>query len=602
MALWVAVAAIKLVIAARLSLFVDEAFYWQESRHPAMAYSDLPGLTAWLIGLGTTLGGPHLLALRAPFLLTGMALPWLVVAMGRRWCGGTHGWNAGSLTLLMPLAGTAGILALPDVPMVFASALCLLAGTLLLERVRWNAVLLLALGLAIGGLSHYRFAWVIVVGGVALACVPEGRRLFRDARLWLGLAVGAAAWLPLLLWNIEHGEAGLRFQLMDRHPWSFHLDGLWFPLIQAALTTPLLFVALMTAGVVRWRDRRAPPQQRYLALSGLLSTLGIFALGFFTDIDRVSFHWPLSGYLALLVLVPVALDQCKPVWRGVVWCVAALGMIGASGYYLLQAMPSVRLEILPDKLYLRNFAGWNTLAEATKKRLDAMPPGSRVLADDFKIGAELGFAMNDADIAVLDHPLNHKHGRAPQLRLWGLQHAGASAHPQLLVLSVADIPYRDLLRRYHDVCAMVGPLGPPRTVSIDHGAQRFLLIEVPAGERAGKGDCVTPAMAWIDEPVGGADVSRRFRVSGWAFKDGAGLERVQILLDGEAIAEAEYGSDNAAGEYWNISTDPHHPRIGFRADVRLPDDVSGRHWLGLRLYGTDGSVEDWSEQSFDVSD
>ena len=43
--LWVIVAVAKLVVAWRLPLFVDEAFYWQEGRHLAAAYSDLPGLT-----------------------------------------------------------------------------------------------------------------------------------------------------------------------------------------------------------------------------------------------------------------------------------------------------------------------------------------------------------------------------------------------------------------------------------------------------------------------------------------------------------------------------------------------------------------------------
>ena len=38
-------------------------------------------------------------------------------------------------------------------------------------------------------------------------------------------------------------------------------------------------------------------------LLGGVSTLGIFVLGFFTDEERVSFHWPLPGYLALLVAV-----------------------------------------------------------------------------------------------------------------------------------------------------------------------------------------------------------------------------------------------------------------------------------------------------------
>ena len=42
---------------------------------------------------------------------------------------------------------------------------------------------------------------------------------------------------------------------------------------------------------------------RYFALLGTGVVAGFFALGFFADTERVSFHWPLPGYLALLPLV-----------------------------------------------------------------------------------------------------------------------------------------------------------------------------------------------------------------------------------------------------------------------------------------------------------
>ena len=54
--LWLALLVLKLALAARLPLFVDEAFYWQEGRHLAWAYSDLPGLAAWLARIGDALG------------------------------------------------------------------------------------------------------------------------------------------------------------------------------------------------------------------------------------------------------------------------------------------------------------------------------------------------------------------------------------------------------------------------------------------------------------------------------------------------------------------------------------------------------------------
>ena len=49
-------------------------------------------------------------------------------------------------------------------------------------------------------------------------------------------------------------------------------------------------------------------------------------------------------------------------------------------------------------------------------------------------------------------------------------------------------------------------------------------------------------------------------------------------------------------------TDPGHPDVGFSATVDLATARPGRHWLGLRLHGRDGSVEDWSEQPVEVVD
>ena len=41
LAVWAIVTVVKIAIAARLPLFVDEAFYWQEGRHLAAAMTGL---------------------------------------------------------------------------------------------------------------------------------------------------------------------------------------------------------------------------------------------------------------------------------------------------------------------------------------------------------------------------------------------------------------------------------------------------------------------------------------------------------------------------------------------------------------------------------
>lgn len=601
--LWVSVLLVKVVVAARLPLFVDEAFYWQEGQHPAAAYSDLPGLTAWLTRIGVALGGDNALALRLPFLLIAACVPLLTVRIASREFGAKAGWESGLFALLLPLAGTLGLMALPDAAMALATLLCVDAGARLLRQVTAQAALELAVGLALGALCHYRFIAVIGVGFIALLMLADGRRALRDVRVMVAIAFGASAWVPLVAWNLDNADAGLRFQLVDRHPWSFHADGLLFLLVQPLLVTPLLFAALSVAA---WRSLWcASTVSRYFALSGTGIVAGFFVLGFFADIERVSFHWPLPGYLALLPLLPAVLASWARGWRVATLALAALGLVANLGYYVAVSSAQWRDGNAAKKWYPSNFAGWQPLADAVQARLATMPPGTRLVADNFKIGAELGFALGNPRIEVLDHPINQKHGRAPQLRLWGLHAPGRAAwgeEPVLLVVGATEVKYRDLLARYHELCAMVGPLPPAQVLNVDHGRQRFLLFALE-GPRV-PGACTTPAMAWIDAPVIDARVGERFDVRGWAFKDGAGLAGIDVTLDGRVVAQAHYGTPFPGLQtVWPMSNDPQHPKVGFEApvDLRGQSIAPGPHWLGLRLHGHDGSVETWSEHPIVVT-
>ena len=161
--LWLALVPAKLLVAARLPLFVDEAFYWQEGHHLAWAYSDLPGLTAWTIRLGGELFGDGVLAVRSLFLLVSFALPWLVVSLARREGDAGAAWLAGCGALVLPLFAMLGVMALPDVLLAAATLLALDALTRMLRGASHANAAQLAVALAIGALSHYRFAAVIGV-------------------------------------------------------------------------------------------------------------------------------------------------------------------------------------------------------------------------------------------------------------------------------------------------------------------------------------------------------------------------------------------------------------------------------------------------------
>lgn len=593
---WAVLLLAKLWLAASLPPFGDEAFYALESRQLAWAYSDLPGLTAWLIRLGTELGGQHVLAMRLPFVVIGAAVPWLVVRIARRWAGPEAGWQAGMLSLLMPLSGLSGVLALPDAPMLLAALLCLDAFAAMLQRFGAASAVQLSLGLALGAFSHYRFVLVVLAGAAGLLCSPHGRALLRQPGLWLALLAGAAAWLPLVAWNLGNSGAGVAFQFVDRHPWRLHADGAWWPLVQALIVTPALFVLLLATLRQAWLRRDSSQGAHWPMLLGLgsVSVLGFFAMAFVSDSERVSFHWPLAGWLALACAAPAVL-AAWPRWaRAAVYGVAAAGLVLVLGYLATVAQPLGRQWLAAGPAYADNFSGWDVAAKAVRRELSAMPEGTRLVADNFMLGAQLSFALDRGDVQVLAHPLNEKHGRAVQLSHWRLLSKGREQWgdgPVLLVVEDTSRPLKLRLDGYRELCRLTGGLPPPRVMNVDHGRKRFLLFRLPAPAAT----CSTPALAWLESPAVDAEVAGIIDVSGWALKEGVGVQRVQVTLDGGVVGEADYGQRRPdVAKYWR--TAPGEDGVGFRARIDVSGHRGGNAWLGLVVHGRDGSIEAWPEQ------
>lgn len=436
------------MLAASLPLFGDEAFYWLESRHPAWGYSDLPGLTAWLIRAGTEAGGMTALAVRAPFLALGALLPWLVIGLARPRFGARVAWQAGLLALALPLAGSLGILALPDVPLTAAVLLAVLAVDRAADGAgaRWWAALALALGLAAA--SHYRGVMLALALGLFAVATPRGRALWRRPGWYAALAGGAIGSLPTLVSNLRSDWAGLAFQALERNPWALQPRALAQPLLQALVATPLLYLLVLGALVLALRRWRRGAPWDLLAASGLVFIGGYFVLGLFADNERFNVHWPLPG---LLVLLPGVALLGRRLWQArrgrrllrpallLTWIGVGAAQAGLLLFLLGVAVPALDGGWSASRSGARVFAGW-AAAGAEVRRLHAARPELPVVADNFRLGAELGFALDArVPVHVLDSPLNRKHGRAVQLRAWGLDEPGLfAAHGGRDVLLVVE--------------------------------------------------------------------------------------------------------------------------------------------------------------------
>jgi len=509
MAFWLAWAIsqiVRIVLAANLAPFGDEAWYWQESRALDWSYSDLPLATAWLIRLGEIAFVHGVLAMRAPFLLLGALLPLVLIRTGNRVFGSPVGWQAGLLALALPLLGTLGVFALPDVPLTLCWVVALDAFESALRTHERRSWALLGFALAGAWLTHYRAGMLILTGLLFLLITPRGRLVWRDRGLWLALGISVLGLVPLLLFNVEHGWVALGFQLVERNPWSFHADALVQPLEQALVCTPPFYLLLLWAAVYAVRRANAGEPWDLLAVCALGPIVGYFVLGCFADDTRLRLHWPLPGYLPLLLVLPVLLGEHRRAnegWLRRALLASALGLLvlgccAAFTYLALAATPGGAGVLTRFKAFPEHWVGWNEVAEETRARL-ARPEFDKavLVADNFMLAAELDFALGgERTVYTLDHPINVKHGRAPQLALWLRDEAALRAlGPSRLLLVVEPTARRERDRAawLSSLCKRVENLVPDGKLDLYGGRKRYLFFSASgaAGADAATGteDC-----------------------------------------------------------------------------------------------------------------
>jgi hypothetical protein len=597
--LWALLLAARLWLASTLPLFGDEAFYWLESRRLAWAHDDVPGMTPWLIAAGTALVGDSRLGVRLPFVALGAFTAWFLMTSARSAFGRAAGAWAGVAALLLPLFAVNGVLALPDVPLTLAVLCCAEGLRRLVASDGRDGRVLLAVGLALGCLSHYRFVLALGAGSLWLLLDPQGRHLLRQRGVWLAGAAGMALGLAPLLWQQWwQGGQGFAFQFAERHPWQFQREGLFDPLLQALVVTPGMFVLLLLAALAAWR-RREDAAVRVWGGTGMILLAGLVLVAPFADTERSRLHWTLPAWLLLAMLLPTMASQWRRRWArpalALAAAIAALGVAGAFGYLGLVAHAPQRLAASP--LYPPNFTGWSQVAGRVADALEAAPADTVLAADNFMLAAQLSFALEGRTVYSLDHPLNRKHGRQGELARRGLDHAAlrqaAATRPVLLVIDEGASRLRERPDWFRAACELLPQALPMFDVAFDHDRRRFaaMLQPSPMGADAASASsrCAPPPLAYLHEPSFAAMVRGELTVRGWAMRDRVGIAALWLLIDGERVARIDHRRpDPGVQALFPRSDDPHHPDVGFLLTLSAPALAPGRHWLAIEAEAEDG--------------
>ncbi|HTH99406.1 MAG TPA: glycosyltransferase family 39 protein [Acidisoma sp.] len=393
-----ALTALRIGVAAVVTVSPDEAYYWVWSRAPAAGYYDHSFMVALWVRIGTWIFGPTPLGIRLLGPLSAAAASLFIFDAARK-LGAGRGYAAALLLNATLLFGAGAILMTPDTPLVFFWTLTLWAmARLVAGGSGWWWI---AAGIAAGLTLDSKYTGALLLAGIGLWCLalPAGRRWLRDPRAWGGLMLALVLFLPVILWNADH--SWISFAKQGGRTGDFHpARALQFlgELIggQAGLATPIIFVlcivglSVETVRVVRTRD----------PVSGLLVALGVFPALIFIEHalgDRVQGNWPEIIYPAG-VIAAARLPACRRWLKPGL----ALGFAMALVVYV-QAVASPIPIGGPGDPTVRLLGGWNKLARAMVLHAH-QAKASFVAVDEYGLGSELALRLPGALPVLSDEP------------------------------------------------------------------------------------------------------------------------------------------------------------------------------------------------------
>lgn len=201
-----------LIQAGFTELMDDEAYYWVYSRHLDWGYFDHPPMVALLIKMGYALFHNELGVRLFMVILTVLTLIITDKLIPRR--------DNRLFYLLLCVMGAmqlGGMLAVPDVPLIFFAALYFLIYRNFLEQQSWKNTLLLALSMALMFYSKYH--------GILLVAftVISNLNLLRVFKFYIACIITAILFLPHIYWQYTHGFPSLQYHLVERNASSYNV-------------------------------------------------------------------------------------------------------------------------------------------------------------------------------------------------------------------------------------------------------------------------------------------------------------------------------------------------------------------------------------------
>jgi membrane-associated phospholipid phosphatase/4-amino-4-deoxy-L-arabinose transferase-like glycosyltransferase len=313
---WLLIAATLLarllyLASGKIELSEDEAYQWLWSKHLALSYYSKPPLIACVQWLGTHLWGDTQFGIRffAPVFaaIGGAAL----LAFLSKYANARVGFFTIAAACVTPMLAAGATLMTIDALSVFSWTIAMILTWRAVDRDSTADWLLVGLAIGFGLLAKYVAAleWICIL--IFLAAHRPARPQFRRPGLYLAILISLLAFLPVIIWNNQHGwitlthlneRAGLDQQWTFRR--GFILD---FILAEFGLLDPIFLALTIWACLKFWKSRT--PLQTFLFCMGGPLFIG-YAL--YTIRARVQPNWIAPSILPLFALAVIFIESNWP--------------------------------------------------------------------------------------------------------------------------------------------------------------------------------------------------------------------------------------------------------------------------------------------------
>ena len=199
-------------------LIFDEAYYWYYAQELAWGYFDHPPMVAFIIKLSGFLFDGEL-GVRFVSCVLGIgtvSILWLLIDHVKKKEFIVHFFL---LLFAIPLLNVYGFLTLPDTPLLFFTALFLLAYKRFLSISSLGNSLFL--GLTMAALMYSKYHAVLIIFFVLLSNL----KLLRNKYAWLAVIISLIAYFPHFLWLYHHDFVSIKYHLFERPNQPYKFDG-----------------------------------------------------------------------------------------------------------------------------------------------------------------------------------------------------------------------------------------------------------------------------------------------------------------------------------------------------------------------------------------